>query len=524
MRVLGAILILFAALGALGEWRAIELPTVRWPFAMSRDFSWLRVDEFLWFGWLSMVLAALAGLTILFRFCRSNVWSPIVLRRIQRFKALKRGYFSMIIILILASIASLDHILVGNEALVVKYEGRWYFPAFTRDIEKGVKFGEKGDLKQAPADYRLLKSRFAESENRVIMPIIPYAPTGDSITAVASPLTERDGLLMKGGKQFSGLGSRIYDQSKPERQHLRFTYRNGKKSGPADGWDEEGSPIYSAEYKEGNLVEDSVSWNGDGKLEDFLNRDSSNFLVVHYNPAPPIVVHQPRHLLGTTPQGYDVLAYLFGGLQVNFKAALIYIPVVYLIGITVGLLMGYFGGTFDIVVQRIIEILSNVPFLFVIMIASTSVPDTVKDKAGLGVILGLLACFGWMGMTYLMRTSALKEKAKDYIAASRVLGASTGRILYRHLLPNSIAIIVTLIPFSVSAVVLSLTSLDYLGFGLPEKYASWGKLLKFGLEQLSSPWLVTSAFFSLVSLLVLVTFVGEAVREAFDPKKFTYYR
>ena len=163
------------------------------------------------------------------------------------------------------------------------------------------------------------------------------------------------------------------------------------------------------------------------------------------------------------------------------------------------------------------------PFLFVIMIASTSVPDTVKDKAGLGVILGLLACFGWMGMTYLMRTSALKEKAKDYIAASRVLGASTGRILYRHLLPNSIAIIVTLIPFSVSAVVLSLTSLDYLGFGLPEKYASWGKLLKFGLEQLSSPWLVTSAFFSLVSLLVLVTFVGEAVREAFDPKKFTTY-
>ena len=150
--------------------------------------------------------------------------------------------------------------------------------------------------------------------------------------------------------------------------------------------------------------------------------------------------------------------------------------------------------------------------------------DFVKDKAGLGVILALLASFGWMGMTYYMRTAALKEKARDYIAASRVIGASTPRILYRHLLPNSIAIVVTLIPFSVSAVVLSLTSLDYLGFGLPEKNASWGRLLKFGLEQLSSPWLVTSAFVSLVALLVLVTFVGEAVREAFDPKKYTYYR
>ena len=110
------------------------------------------------------------------------------------------------------------------------------------------------------------------------------------------------------------------------------------------------------------------------------------------------------------------------------------------------------------------------------------------------------------------------------LAAARVLGASTPRILFRHLLPNSVAIVVTLIPFSVSGLVLSLTALDYLGFGLPPKYATWGKLLQDGIGNLSSPWLVTCAFGALVFMLVLVTFVGEAVREAFDPKKFTYYR
>jgi len=208
---------------------------------------------------------------------------------------------------------------------------------------------------------------------------------------------------------------------------------------------------------------------------------------------------------------------------VNFQAAVIFIPLVYLIGITVGLLMGYFGGWFDLVVQRVIEVLSNIPFLFLVIIITLGVPAQYKDRLGFYLSLAILALFGWMGMTYLMRTSALKEKARDYIAASRVIGAGVPRILFRHLLPNSVAILVTLVPFSVSGLVLSLTALDYLGFGHGQ-YASWGKLLKDGLSSLSSPVLVSSAFFCLVFMLVLVTFVGEAVREAFDPKKYTYYR
>ena len=205
----------------------------------------------------------------------------------------------------------------------------------------------------------------------------------------------------------------------------------------------------------------------------------------------------------------------------NFKAALITLPIVYLIGITLGMLMGYFGGLFDIVVSRIIEIFSNMPYLFVVIILSSAVPEKFK---GLPVILTIMVIFSWLGIATYMRTAAYRDKARDYISAARVLGAGTSRIILRHLVPNTIAIVVTLVPFSMSALIFSLTALDYLGFGLPPEYATWGRLLNDGLSNLSAPWLVSSTFVALVSLLVLITFVGEAVREAFDPKKFTYYR
>jgi microcin C transport system permease protein len=184
-------------------------------------------------------------------------------------------------------------------------------------------------------------------------------------------------------------------------------------------------------------------------------------------------------------------------------------------------MMGYFGGWFDMACQRLIEIFSNIPFLFIVIICSSLVPDRFK---GLPIILTILILFGWMGLTYLMRTAAYRDKERDYISAAKVLGASTPRILFRHLLPNTVAILVTMIPFSMSGLVFSLTSLDYLGFGLPPEYATWGRLLNDGLANLSAPWLVTSTFIVIVGLLSLITFVGEAVREAFDPKKFTYYR
>lgn len=138
-------------------------------------------------------------------------------------------------------------------------------------------------------------------------------------------------------------------------------------------------------------------------------------------------------------------------------------------------------------------------------------------------MLSLLSLLGWMHMSYLVRAAALREKTREYVAAARVMGAGPLHIMRRHILPNLTSIVVTLAPFSVAGVILSLASLDYLGFGVPDTCASWGRLLNEGLSRLSSPWLVSCAFTALVLTLLLVTFIGEAVREACDPRRHCYY-
>ena len=182
--------------------------------------------------------------------------------------------------------------------------------------------------------------------------------------------------------------------------------------------------------------------------------------------------------------------------------------------------MGYFAGKADLLTQRFIEIISQLPFLFVVMVVSDFVPLQLR---GMLLILTLLAFFGWMHISYLVRTATMKEKTREYVEAARVMGAGPLHILARHIYPNLTGIIVTLLPFSIAAVVLSLASLDYMGFGLPDTYASWGRLLNDGLSKLSSPWVVSAAFCALVVTLMLVTFIGEAVREAVDPRRHTYY-
>jgi microcin C transport system permease protein len=527
MRATGIFLTLLGILAAVGELLSIAFPTARWFFEVSRKVPWLNIETkgkggeviiIPWFGWLSVAILVLMGLGMVVRSFTRGPRNPITLRRIKRFREIKRGYYSLIILISLGGLAALDQVVVGKRALAVQYKGEWSFPAFLPSELKNKDFGITGAAAEAPANYRKLKKILQESgKGRVIMPLIAYDPTGDTLPPRSRPLVLREGVHHETGsrKPHWGLAARYYDVDE-SRIHIRYTLRNGLLSGPADGWDEDGLPVYSAEFLEGKLV--TERYTGPGDRETFLALPTSPLRAVKYHPAPPIP--EERNWLGTTSQGYDVLAYLYGGLQVNFKAALIYLPVVYLIGITLGMMMGYFGGWFDLVCQRLIEIFSNMPFLFVVIIFSSMVPDF----KGLPVILTILAAFGWMGMTYLMRTAAYRDKERDYIAAARVLGAGTPRILFRHLLPNTIAIIVTLVPFSMSSLVFSLTSLDYLGFGLPPEYATWGRLLNDGLSNLSAPWLVSSTFAVLVGLLVLITFVGEAVREAFDPKKFTYYR
>lgn len=535
VRKLAYILIIFALLSGVGELLGLLLPTLSWPFTVAREMDmlntvWGRSDsanvflpqgKFLWFGWLCVAITA--GIAIWLLSCPPTKFrlTPIMARRITRFKSIRRGYISFLILIGLILLAGMDQCLVGKRALMVVYDGTPYFPAIVRSPYPGSTFGMTGDAAAAEADYRLLK-RESGKEGRpgfVIMPLVPYDPTGDSVKPATEQLEYRsDGLFYQNGakKPFSGQAGQLYDEDEAL-PHILFKFRRGQRQERAIGWEKDRSETYSATYKNNQLIADQYT--GNGKKDDFLHAtDPLRIHVIYYNPAPPL---RSGHLLGTNSQGADILAYLYGGLQVNIKAALFYLPLVYFIGISVGMFMGYFGGRFDLVSQRLIEILSQVPFLFIIMIISDMVPLEMK---GMFLIIGLLIMFGWMSMTYQLRTSTMKEKARDYVSAAKVLGASTPRILFVHILPNLIAILITLVPFSVSALILALASLDYLGFGLPDTYASWGRLLNDGLSYLSSPWVVTAAFSALVSTLLLVTFIGEAIREAFDPKKFTTYQ
>lgn len=234
-----------------------------------------------------------------------------------------------------------------------------------------------------------------------------------------------------------------------------------------------------------------------------------------YPPTPPSA--SERHFLGTDTSGRDVLARLVYGFRTAIAFSLLLLLCNYTIGISIGCAMGYFGGKFDLLFQRLIEVWSNVPFLYVIIIvASVMVPNFYS-------LVLIMMFFGWMGMTWYMRTAAYKQKSREYVLAARALGASDAYIIFRHILPNTISVIVTFIPFSISGGIVALTSLDYLGFGLPPPTPSWGELLRQGTSRLDALWIASSVVVSMIVLLSMVTFVGEAIREAFDPRRHTVY-
>ncbi len=291
-------------------------------------------------------------------------------------------------------------------------------------------------------------------------------------------------------------------------------------------------PTYTAQ-KPGTLFGETYSYEANYRelKEKFKTEDQGNWIlmpIVPYNPfendfrenekaaRPPSLAQQ--HFLGTDTTGRDILARLFYGFRTAMIFALGFMAFVYFVGITIGCAMGYFGGVFDLFVQRLIEIWSNIPFLFIVIIIASII------RPNLGILLFITAIFSWTSITYYMRTGTYREKARDYVAAAQLMGASTPRILFQHILPNILSTLVTFMPFTIAAAITSLTALDFLGFGLPAPSPSWGELLRQGTGNLYAPWIVMSAFCAMVTILVLITFIGEAIREAFDPKKFTTYQ
>ena len=340
----------------------------------------------------------------------------ILKKRWRKFKTLKRGYYSFLIILFLYVISFVLSVFIGRNALVVKYNGSYTFPVFTYHAASEYNQKISGE-----ANYRLLKKQFQEEggNNWVLMPFYPYGPN-----------------------------------------------------------------------------------------ENLLDETEGN---------PP---HSPtgQHIMGTDTSGRDVFSRLIYGFNVSISFALLVTFFAFLVGIIIGALQGFFGGIVDIVLHRFIEIWATLPFLYIIIIVSSLlVPNFF-------LLCLIMTLFSWVGITFYVRGEFYREKGKDYVSAAVAMGAANRKLIFSHILPNSLTPIISFAPFAIVGNITALVSLDFLGFGLPPPTPSWGQLIQQGMNNIEYWWLVAYPLGAEFLTLIAIVFIGEAVREAFDPKPYSRLR
>jgi microcin C transport system permease protein len=234
-----------------------------------------------------------------------------------------------------------------------------------------------------------------------------------------------------------------------------------------------------------------------------------NYFASQPNPAAP----SRENLLGTDDRGRDLLAQLIYGFRISVLFALALTAISVVLGVAAGAIQGYAGGKTDLLLQRILEIWGSMPELYLLIIFSALFSPSVA------LLLVLLSLFGWMGLADYVRAEFLRNRQMDYVKAARAMGVSSFDIMRRHILPNSMTPIVTFLPFRMSAAILALTSLDFLGLGVPPGVPSLGQLLFQGKDNLDAWWISISTFGVLVVTLLLLTFMGDALRDALDPRK-----
>jgi microcin C transport system permease protein len=219
------------------------------------------------------------------------------------------------------------------------------------------------------------------------------------------------------------------------------------------------------------------------------------------------------HPLGTDDQARDVLARLIYGFRISVLFGLTLTILSSIIGVAAGAIQGYFGGVVDLLFQRFLEIWSSMPTLYILIILASFI------QPGFWILLGIMLLFSWMALVGLVRAEFLRGRNFDYVRAARALGMKDARIMFRHILPNAMVGSLTFLPFIVASSVTTLTALDFLGFGLPPGAPSLGELLLQGKNNLNAPWLAFTGFVVIATLLSLLVFIGEAVRDAFNPRK-----
>jgi microcin C transport system permease protein len=335
--------------------------------------------------------------------------TPINRRRIENFKANRRGYWSVWVFLVLFVVSLFAEVIANDRPLVVRYDGAFYFPVVQFYPETA--FG--GDF-AAEADYRdPYITGLIEKKGWIIWPPIPY----DANTHIAS------------------------------------------LPSPA--------------------------------------------------PSPPTL----DNWLGTDDQARDVAARVIYGFRISILFGLTLTILSSVIGVAAGAAQGYFGGLVDLLGQRAIEIWTGLPVLYMLIILASIV------QPNFWWLLGLMLLFAWTSLVGVVRAEFLRARNFEYVKAAHALGVSNATIMFRHLLPNAMVATLTFLPFITSGSVVTLTSLDFLGFGLPPGSASLGELLKQGKDNLQAPWLGITGFVVIALMLSLLVFIGEALRDAFDPRK-----
>lgn len=252
--------------------------------------------------------------------------------------------------------------------------------------------------------------------------------------------------------------------------------------------------------------------------------EGSNFAIYPLNPYGPRTLNyfakEPNpsgpsrdNWLGTDDRGRDLLAQLIYGFRVSVLFALALTAVGVVLGVVAGAIQGFFGGKTDLAFQRFIEVWGSMPELYLLIIFSAVFAPSIT------LLLVLLSLFGWMGLSDYVRAEFLRNRQLDYVRAARAMGLSNSQIIWRHILPNSLTPVVTFLPFRMSAAILALTSLDFLGLGVPPGTPSLGELLSQGKNNIDAWWISLSTFAVLVVTLLLLTFMGDALRDALDPRK-----
>jgi microcin C transport system permease protein len=426
-----------------------------------------------------------------------SLFDPITLQRFERFRRNRLGWWSLLTLGTLSLLALLGPLLVGNRPLVLKVDGAYRFPVFAGFIpgrELGLKI-------ESEPNYRLLAEELKQNgRGWLVMPPVPFAP-GEVCEVM--PAASRDtegrwqdprGIIAEG---------RIFTLNADGSRRQTWTVIDGRPQGDARRFDE-GVGVARAKFAHGKVVQRVPA----DDRTDWEPREALRTQVP--SPCPPGL---DGHWLGTDESGHDILARLFGGFRLLLLSALIYLPCAYGIGLVLGAAMGYFGGWFDMVSQRAMEIWSNIPFLYaIIFLASLLEPS-------LALLVLILVAFSWIGLAQQLRASAYQVSARDYVTASRALGASHARIIWSHILPNCTTVILTTLPFSLHGLVFSLSALDYLGFGLPPTEPSWGELLRQAKENWAAWWILGPTLFCLVGTMVMINSIGEALQDAFDVRR-----